>query len=363
MSEITGLPPVTTLPAPDAPFVREEIRRMRAYSLPPRIARDKLDQNESPFDWPDEMKRQVVERLASRSWNRYPDFELVELRRALATRYALEPEELIVGNGSNELLLTALLAFAPGAEVFAPVPTFPLYEKITTVTGGRFTAVPLDPRTGRLPVREIALRARACRTPAVVIVCSPNNPTGGVLQPGEIEALLDTGATVLVDRAYGDFVPDGLPAIHPRLVVLSSFSKSAALAGLRIGWLAAAAGTCAELRKVRLPYSLNAFSSEAALVALANREWQDRVVALVVAERQRVAERLRRIAAEVFPSSANFICFRLPNASTVFERLYARGVLLRDVGSYPHLEGCLRVSIGTPEQNDRFLAALQECTR
>jgi histidinol-phosphate aminotransferase len=363
VSETTGLPSASALSLSDAPSIRDEIRRMRAYSLPPRIARDKLDQNEAPFDWPDEMKQQVVERLGLRAWNRYPDFELAELRRALATRYALEPEEVIVGNGSNELLLTALLAFAPGAEVFAPVPTFPLYEKITTVTGGRFSPVPLDPRTGRLPVNELAFRARACRTPTVVIVCSPNNPTGGVLQPGEIETLLDTGATVLLDRAYGDFVPDRFPPIHPRLVVLSSFSKSAALAGLRIGWLAAGAATCAELRKVRLPYSLNVFSSEAALVALENRDWQERVIAIVVAERQRVAERLRRIATDVFPSAANFICFRLPNASTVFEQLHARGVLVRDVGSYPRLEGCLRVSIGTPGQNDRFLEALEECIR
>jgi histidinol-phosphate aminotransferase len=346
-------------PIASGPAVRAGIRDMEPYLLEARVARDKLDQNESPLDWPRDLKEQVLLRLLELPWNRYPDFELCRLRSALAAAYGLEAENVLAGNGSNELLLTALLTLAPGADVIVPSPSFALYEKMATIVGGRVVRVPLDPASGRIPVGEMAARARESRG-ALIVVCSPNNPTGGVLAQGELERLLESGATVLLDRAYGDFVPDVFPPLHPRLVVLSSFSKSYALAGLRIGWLAAAAPLCRELRKVRLPYSVNVVSEEIALAAIRSPGLRHRAVALVSAERGRVRSRLEEIGVEVFPSGANFLCFRTGGAGRLFARLRDRDVLVRDVGSYPRLEGCLRVSIGTQEENDRFLAAMGE---
>ena len=341
--------------------VRDAIRELDAYELKPRIATDKLDQNEAAYDWPEDLKQEVLRRVANRPWNRYPDFELRRLRCAIAESCDLEPANVLVGNGSNELLLTAILTFVSGGvTVISPIPTFPLYEKLTRIAGGSFAGVPLDPRTGRLPVSELIARAQSAQGRAVVIVCSPNNPTGGTLVRGELELLLDCGAMVILDRAYAGFTDDARPPLHPRLIMLGSFSKSAALAGLRIGWLASTDANCRELRKVKLPYSLNIFSEEAAIVALESAGLNAALIASSIGERERVRSRLVALAVEVFPSKANFLCFRATDAARIFERLAARGILVRDVSSYPQLGNCLRVSIGTPEQNDRFLAVLEE---
>jgi histidinol-phosphate aminotransferase len=343
--------------------VREAIRELEAYELAPRTTTDKLDQNEAAYDWPDELKDLVTRRVAARPWNRYPDFELRRLRTAIANSCALRPENVLVGNGSNELLLTTLLTFVTGGvTVVAPVPTFPLYEKLTRIAGGNFIPVPLSPTTGRLPVRELTERSRSAQGPALIIVCSPNNPTGGTLADGELGVLLDSGAMIVLDRAYAGFDDAPLPPLHPRLITLGSFSKSAALAGLRIGWLASTEENCRELRKVKLPYSLNIFSEEAAIVALENDAENSARIEAAVAERERLRARLTSRGIEVFPSKANFLCFRTTDAARTFEQLAAGGILVRDVSALPLLRNCLRVSIGTPEQNDRFLTLLEKAS-
>jgi len=196
----------------------------------------------------------------------------------------------------------------------------------------------------------------------VAIVCSPNNPTGGVLPRGGLDALLATGATLLFDRAYGDFAQDDLPPLHDRLVTFSTFSKAWGLAALRVGWMASAAETCREVRKVKLPYSLNAVSEAVAVAALENGAIRERNVAATIAERERVARAMRPLVPEVFPSSTNFIAFRpRGNAKQLFEELCARGVLIRDITAA--IPNALRVSIGSIEQNNRFLEALDAAAR
>jgi histidinol-phosphate aminotransferase len=196
--------------------------------------------------------------------------------------------------------------------------------------------------------------ALAGATP-VIIACSPNNPTGGVLPPNGIDTLLATGATVLFDRAYGDFAQDTLPALHDRLVTFSTFSKAWGLAALRVGWLASTASTCREIRKVKLPYSLNVISEAIAATALENPQIRERNVARAIRERERVFAAMLRIAGVTpCPSRANFIFFRVSEPRRVFEALCARGVLIREYAD------ALRVSIGNPGENDRFLASLQE---
>jgi histidinol-phosphate aminotransferase len=343
--------------------VRPDVAAMSAYTLELRHAEVKLNQNESPFDFPAELKQLVMQRAVERPWNIYPDFEAVALREALAKAYGLAPENILAGNGSNELLQSAIGAFVgPGTPVVFPRPTFTLYEKLVTIAGGLALPIEFEPDSGLLPLDEM-LRMVAEYPGAIVIVCSPNNPTGGVLPDGGLDALLATGATVLFDRAYGDFaLQAGVPALHERLVTFSTFSKAWGLAGLRVGWLASTAANAREIRKVKLPYSLNVISQSIAAVALEHREVYERTVATIVSERGRVYEALRRVeAVTVFPTSANFVTFRTRRPSKqIFEELCARGILVRDVSAYPRLANCLRVSIGSPEQNDRFLAALQE---
>jgi histidinol-phosphate aminotransferase len=342
---------------------REVIRAMTAYTLELRTAAIKLNQNESPYDLPRELKEQVLARMLERPWNIYPDFEAMALREALASAYGLSYENVLVGNGSNELLAAAIATFVgPGTPVIFAKPTFALYEKLVVVAGGTPVPIEHDPATGFLPL-EAMLAAIARHDQAVAIVCSPNNPTGSVLPPGGLERLLDTGAAVLFDRAYGDFALDTFPPLRDNLVTFSTFSKAWGLAALRLGWLASTAENCREVRKVKLPYSLNVISEETAVVALQNPAYRDRNVDATVRERGRVAEALGAIdGITVFPTAANFVTFRIDGKSSkhVFEALCSAGVLIRDVSSNAGLANCLRVSIGDRQQNDKFLDAMLE---
>jgi len=341
---------------------RSVVAAMTAYTLELREAEIKLNQNESPYDWPRELKEEVLARALARPWNIYPDFESSLLRRALAAAYHLEPENLHVGNGSNELLAATIGAFVgPGTPVIFPRPTFTLYEKLVTIAGGLPIPIEFEPDSGFLPLDEV-LAEVAKHEDAIVIVCSPNNPTGGVLPDGGLQRLIDSGAMVLFDRAYGDFANDTFPALHPRLITFSTFSKAWGLAALRVGWVASTIENCREIRKVKLPYSLNAISEIAATIALQNRPLRDANVSRIVSERERVAAAMRDIPRiTLFPTKANFVTFRpVRSSKEIFEALFARGILVRDVSAYPRLANCLRISIGSPEQNDAMLAALKE---
>jgi histidinol-phosphate aminotransferase len=339
---------------------RDVVAAMTAYTLELREAEVKLNQNESPNDFPAELKRQVLARIAKRPWNLYPDFESLALREALARAYGYETANVLVGNGSNELLAATVATFVgPGTPVVFPKPTFALYEKLVTIAGGIPIPIAIDPLSGLLPLDALCSAADSTANP-VIIACSPNNPTGSVLPPNGIDALLATGATVLFDRAYGDFndaeagVP-ALPAIHDRLVTFSTFSKAWGLAALRVGWLASSAATCREIRKVKLPYSLNIVSEAIAAAALENRQVYERNVSLAIRERERLFAAMQKIAGVTpYPSKANFMFFRVSEPRRVFDALCERGVLIREYAD------ALRVSIGNPEENDRFLVALQE---
>ncbi len=332
---------------------RDVVAAMTAYTLELREAEIKLNQNESPNDFPPELKQQILARVAARPWNRYPDFESLTLREALARTHGYEAANILVGNGSNELLAATVATFVgPGTPVVFPKPTFALYEKLITIAGGIPIPIAIDPSTGLLP-----LDAMCNAGGSVIIACSPNNPTGGVLPPNGIEALLATGATVLFDRAYGDFndAQAGMPALHDRLVTFSTFSKAWGLAALRVGWIASTASTCREIRKVKLPYSLNIVSEAIAATALENRQVYERNVSLAIRERERVFAAMRKISGVTpCPSKANFIFFHVSEPRRVFDALCGRGILIREYAN------ALRVSIGNPDENDRFLEALQE---
>ncbi|PYQ59911.1 MAG: histidinol-phosphate transaminase [Acidobacteria bacterium] len=343
---------------------RSVVAAMTAYTLELREAEIKLNQNESPFDFPRELKEQVLAAMAARPWNRYPDFESMALRTAIANAYGLTPENILVGNGSNELLAAAIGAFVgPGTPVVFPRPTFALYEKLVTIAGGLPIAIEFEPDSGLLPLEKMLAAIRKYEN-AVAIACSPNNPTGGVLPDGGLDALLDSGAMVLLDQAYADFASGGqaiLPVRTDRivcppqnLVTFRTFSKAWGLAALRVGWLSSTVENCREIRKVKLPYSLNVISEAIAAIALEHPEIRDRNVKRIIAERERLFAAMQQISRiRVFPTRANFITFR--SQKPLFDALCSRGILIREVAG-----DCLRVSIGTREQNDAFLTALKE---
>lgn len=346
--------------------VKPAVRSVGAYTLAARRAPVKINQNENPYDLPDALKRRVMDQALSRPWSRYPEFDPKELIDALAAFAGWRPEGVLAGNGSNELIEALLLVtVGAGTRVVIPEPTFTLYALMTGILGGEAVRVPLGPD---LEYDAGALR-RAQRESgaAVTIVCTPNNPTGGILPLPEIERLCDEcDGLIVVDEAYHDFsgisaVP--LLAAHSNLVVLRTFSKAMSLAGARVGYLLASPELVTEVNKARLPYNLNFFSQMAALATL--EEWSAfrRVVDALVGERERVFEALRSMAGvKPYPSKANFILFELAGADPkgVFEALYADGVLIRDVTSYPRLGRALRVTVGSPAENDAFLASLRK---
>jgi histidinol-phosphate aminotransferase len=353
-------------PAPDPlRHVKAAVRGVAAYALAARRAPVKLNQNENPYDLPEALKRRVLERALARPWSRYPDFDPRELIERLAAFAGWRPDGVLVGNGSNELIEALLLVtVGPGTRVVIPEPTFTLYALLTRVLGGEPIRVPLDAELA-YDAAELGRVRRELDAP-VTVVCSPNNPTGSLLSHEAVEALCAEGdGLVVVDEAYHEFAGRSVVPLlsrYPNLIVLRTFSKAMALAGLRVGYLLAAPELAREVNKARLPYNLNFISQAAALAAL--DAWDalaERVAALVEARAGLLHALYRVPGIRPYPSEANFILFEVERASpkAVFESLYERGVLVRDVTGYPRLGRCLRVSVGTGEENQAFLTALR----
>ncbi len=347
--------------------VRPEIRALRAYRFDgsPAGVRAKLDFNESPNDVPVAAKAAALAALSARRFALYPEFGAPRLRAALAARAGLAPEQVVPSNGSGEALLAAISIFAGcgGTLLLAP-PVFSLYFQMAAIVGAKVATVPLAGDDFRLD-EEAFLAAAAQGERAVPLLCSPNNPTGGVLSRGFVRRLCAVAPVVLVDQAYVDFAEredDLLPLLPelPNLVIFRTLSKAWSIAGLRVGYAAARADVAAEIGKALLPFSVDVGAEEVALAALEGRDEVRARCRAIAGERERVAAALRALGARVVPSRANFVFF-VPSdgdGARLFRGLRARGVLVRDLSA--GVPGALRVSIGTPEENDLFLSTLKE---
>jgi len=346
--------------------VKPYVRALRPYSLRFEDARIKLNQNENPWDTPGEIKRETFRRLENRAWSRYPEFVASGLIRRLAEFSNWTAPGTLVGNGSNELIQAVLMVtVADKKRVLINEPTFSLYRQVTTILGGELISVPL---TKELNYDIAAMKAAIeSSKPDVVIICSPNNPSGCLIQRRDLISLLEaTSGLIVVDEAYFEFSGETvLPLIeeHSNLVVLRTFSKALAMAALRVGYLLATPRLALEISKALLPYNLNVFSQMAAELAMEMFEPRyTPLIRVILEERDRVFHELSTIRGlEPVPSRANFIVVRSPvDPHIVFDGLLRCGILIRDVTAYPMLKEYFRISIGSPEENDLLLEALRE---
>jgi len=348
------------------PPVRPDLELSEGYHSPQVDAEVRLNTNESPFAPPEAWRDELLAGLAEISFHRYPDRPATELRQAVADLHGVTPDEVFCANGSNEVLQSLLLAFGgPGRRALVFEPTYALHSHIARITGtevvegGRDDDFRIDPRD--------ALALLAAQRPDVTFLCSPNNPTGRA-EPPETVAMVSGAAPglVIVDEAYGQFAPWSALALrgpaHPGLVVTRTFSKTWAMAGARLGYLVADPAVVAACESVVLPYHLSAQTQVAGLVALRHVPEMEARVARISEERGRVAAALGDLPVDSWPSDANFILFRSRDreAGDVWQALLDRSILIRNCASWNGLRGCLRVTIGTAEENDRFLHALKE---
>ncbi|MFE9388213.1 histidinol-phosphate transaminase [Streptomyces sp. NPDC006784] len=358
--------------------IRDELRGKSPYGAPQLDVPVRLNTNENPYPLPEALVARIAERVteAARHLNRYPDRDAVELRTGLAdylSRTAGHPvdhRQVWAANGSNEVLQQLLQAFGgPGRTALGFEPSYSMHALLARGTGTGWLS---GPRDDDFTIdTAAAVRAIAEHRPDVVFVCSPNNPTGTAVSEETVLALHDAaqaarpehGALVVVDEAYGEFShhPSLLPLIEgrPRLVLSRTMSKAFGAAGLRLGYLAAAPAVVDAVQLVRLPYHLSAVTQATALAALEHTDTLLGYVAQLKAERDRLVSELRALGCEVTDSDANFVQFgRFDGAAgshAVWEALLARGVLVRDNG----VPGRLRVTAGTPEENDTFLDAVR----
>lgn len=323
----------------------------------------KLDANENPYPFPEEVASPIGQLAAGDLLSRYPDAGAEKLREAIARYVGAQPEQIMVGNGSDELILNILLTFGTGGRVLIANPTFSMYKIHALVAGARPIPVP---RRGDFAVDIPALVTYARQPDSrVVFLCSPNNPTGNAMRLSEVESVLhQVGCIVVLDQAYLEFGgEDCLPLLnkYPNLIIIRTFSKAFSLAGLRVGYMLANPDVLRQIQKVKQPYNLNAFSQAAAVTVLEHRESFSRQIKAVLEQREVLQRGLQAIPGVTpYPSCANYILFHTNYASKIiYQGLLNQGILIRRLGG-PELPGYLRVSVGTPDQNKRFLNALSE---
>jgi histidinol-phosphate aminotransferase len=346
--------------------IKSRVRELRAYTLTPESAAVKMNQNENPWDAPEKIKRESLRRLHERAWSRYPDFVPVGLHERLAVFAGWQPDGIVAGNGSNELIQALLMVtIAPGKRVLICEPTFALYRQVATILGGEVVSVPLDKKL-RYDIAAVKEKIETLK-PDVTIICSPNNPTGCRISDHDLATLLESSTgLVAVDEAYFEFSEQTVVPLLQKfknLVVFRTFSKAMALAALRVGYLLASPEIAREIGKAVLPYNLNAFSQTIAEVAVEMYDTELRpLIAQIMAERGRLYAGIQEInGLDAVASEANFMVVRSQlKPRHVFDELLRRDILIRDVSSYPMLGDYFRVSVGTPRENDLLLTALNE---
>ena len=347
--------------------VRQDIQSMHAYAIQPSAGLVKLDAMENPFRLPEHLQRELGERLGCVAINRYPAGCVADVIAALSAYVKLPAGcQLMLGNGSDELIsLLALACDIPGATVLAPLPGFVMYEMSAKLQGLKFIGVPT---TADFELDEAAmLAAIETHRPAITYIAYPNNPTANLFNEATVERIVAAvgrqNGLVVFDEAYQPFSSRtwmSRVVQHEHVLVMRTLSKFG-LAGVRLGYMVGAAALIAEIDKVRPPYNISALNAEATLFALEHADEFAAQAEVLRAERARLQTALKAIAGiTAFPSEANMILVRVPDSKKAFEGMRERGVLVKNIaGLHPLLVNCLRLTVGTPEENALMIDALK----
>ncbi len=343
--------------------IRPEVQAMQAYAVQPSAGFTKLDAMENPFTLPAALQAALGLRLGQLALNRYPGSRMDDLRAALSAHVGLPAQAgLVLGNGSDELItLLSMACGRTGATVLAPVPGFVMYEVSARLQGLSFVGVPLR---ADFELDEAAMTAAiVAHQPALIYLACPNNPTANLFDAGVVERIIQAApGLVVMDEAYQPFASRdhlGLAFAYPNVVVMRTLSKFG-LAGVRLGYLVGPRAWTDEIEKVRPPYNVSVLNAEAALFALEHAQEFARQAGVIKAERERLVSALRALGLQPFPSEANMILVRLADAPATFAALKRQGVLVKDVSrQHTLLANCLRLTVGTPQENDVLISALK----
>lgn len=348
-----------------AHLLRQEILSLHGYHVQPSPGMVKLDAMENPYSLPEEIRTDIALAVANAAINRYPDADALSLKKNIKAVSGLPAEiEVLLGNGSDEIIqLLAMAVAKPGVTLMSVEPSFVMYKMIATFTGMNYVGVPLTEDFALdLPAMLAAIKHHQ---PALIFLAYPNNPTGNLFDEAAIVQIIKASSgLVVVDEAYYAFASDSfLPQLghYANLLVMRTFSKLG-MAGLRLGFLAGSKIWLAQLEKLRLPYNVGVLTQLVAEILLQHHETLLQQAEQIKRDRTWLFERLvGTVDVHAYPSAANFILFRLPHAAKVFEGLKQRGVLIKKLdGGHPALQDCLRVTVGTAEENELFIKALQE---
>ncbi|TXT21833.1 MAG: histidinol-phosphate aminotransferase [Gallionellaceae bacterium] len=357
--------PSASNPATPSHLFRQEVLALHAYHVPPAAGLVKLDAMENPYPLPPHLREEIARLVADTAINRYPDPEARSLKEKIRAVTGLaEDTQVLVGNGSDEIIQLLALALArPGATLLSVDPSFVMYRMIATFTGMRYVGVPLTENFDLdLPATLDAIRHHQ---PALVFLAYPNNPSGNLFDAEAVtKIIMAAPGLVVVDEAYYAFARSSfIPVLsqHPNLLVMRTFSKLG-MAGLRLGFLAGHRMWLEQLEKLRLPYNTGVLAQGVAEKLLQHHDVLLQQAAQIKRDRTWLYERLVGTAdVRPYQSEANFILFRAMHANAVFAGLKQRGILIKNLnGAHPLLADCLRVTVGTREENERFVVALQE---
>ena len=354
-----------------AQFLVPSLISANPYKIDTTTTPVKLDQNENPWDWPARLKEKITSELANRPWNRYPSAYSDDLADLIGSQEGLPSGCVLLAPGSNYLVALVMSTFSRlgKGKVVVARPSFALYESHAAYDG-----IPVTPWLLNADMQYDVKALPELTRGSMVVFASPNNPVGNTLPYTDLEKLLAANPDTLfvADEAYLEYSREPYTPLlrnHSNLLLIRTFSKTLGAAGVRIGYVMGAQSSIAQLRKLRLPYMLNQFSLVAARMVIEDAEARQHfkeVVRTGIAERDRVYSALKEISTargfRVFPSEANFLLLKWPDQESsqrAYRTILAAGILVRDVSRAPGLSGCLRASIGTPAQNDAFLAGIQ----
>ncbi len=346
-------------------WIRRDILALSAYPVPPADNLIKLDAMENPYTWDEELRAAWLNELAKVSINRYPDSAAHAVKAALRQAMQIPDDvDIILGNGSDELIQMLVLAVSGADRVLlAPEPGFVMYKMLAQIIGMQYQGVPLQARDFSLDL-DAMLDAIEQYQPALIFLAYPNNPSGNLFERDAVERIITAASGfVVIDEAYCAFADDSFVndlGKYDNLLLMRTVSKIG-LAGLRLGLLAGSRVCLQELEKIRLPYNINALTQASAVFALKHYDRLLEQTEQIRVSRHQMLDCLQSLSAiQVWPSQANFMLFRVPNAPSTFAKLKDNGILIKNLhGSHPLLEHCLRVTVGKPEENRTFLEVLR----